>query len=290
MFFLRFPLLSFLIQAPPLWSASPWSSTTTSLSLWPSCLAVRIFTNVIAQPTSSSRSRTLTSWGFGNPMTLRHSWSTGSLFLSSQTALRSATSWLHTIPLCMFLCLVNNILDTLLLQAGSTTVYKWNGNGFYFHQSLHPWYRDTDVEYLEISNKPHLILSSSSQRPVVYQWNRGLKQFDRRTDIPDMEDVFSVKHFRVKGKCCSGIAMYVSTNTWFRYTLRLLERHCAHCKKFVTSISWCEVEQDIAWRYTYFSWNFSVLMQILHESERFLHCWNITEYIFSSNTFSYILQ
>lgn len=86
------------------------------------------------------------------------------------------------------------------MQAGSTTVYKWNGNGFYSHQSLHPWYRDTDVEYLEISNKPHLILSSSSQRPVVYQWNRGQKQFDRRTDIPDMEDVFSVKHFTVKGK------------------------------------------------------------------------------------------
>ncbi|XP_039992109.1 leucine-rich glioma-inactivated protein 1b isoform X2 [Xiphias gladius] len=82
-------------------------------------------------------------------------------------------------------------------KAGSTTVYKWNGNGFYSHQSLHPWYRDTDVEYLEISNKPHLILSSSSQRPVVYQWNRSQKQFDRRTDIPEMEDVFSVKHFQV---------------------------------------------------------------------------------------------
>lgn len=86
------------------------------------------------------------------------------------------------------------------MQAGSTTVHKWNGNGFYSHQSIHPWYRDTDVEYLEISNKPHLILSSSSQRPVIYQWNRGLKQFDRRTDIPDMEDVYSVKHFRVKGE------------------------------------------------------------------------------------------
>ena len=86
------------------------------------------------------------------------------------------------------------------LQAGSTTVYKWNGNGFYSHQPLHPWYRDTDVEYLEISNKAHLILSSSSQRPVVYQWNRGLKRFDRRTDIPEMEDVFAVKHFRIKGE------------------------------------------------------------------------------------------
>ncbi|XP_053475000.1 leucine-rich glioma-inactivated protein 1-like isoform X2 [Ictalurus furcatus] len=85
-------------------------------------------------------------------------------------------------------------------KAGSTTVYKWNGNGFYSHQSLHPWYRDTDVEHLEISGKPHLILSSSSQRPVVYQWNRSSKLFERRTDIPEMEDVYAVKHFQVKGE------------------------------------------------------------------------------------------
>ncbi|KPP63083.1 hypothetical protein Z043_118683, partial [Scleropages formosus] len=75
-------------------------------------------------------------------------------------------------------------------KAGSTTIYKWNGNGFYSHQSLHPWYRDTDTEYLEIANKPHLILSSSSQRPVIYQWNKSQKLFERRTDIPEMEDVF----------------------------------------------------------------------------------------------------
>ncbi|XP_064418818.1 leucine-rich glioma-inactivated protein 1b isoform X3 [Latimeria chalumnae] len=83
-------------------------------------------------------------------------------------------------------------------KAGLTTVYKWNGNGFYSHQSLHSWYRDTDVEFLEIANKPHLILSSSSQRPVIYQWNKGQKEFVRRTDIPEMEDVYAVKHFKVK--------------------------------------------------------------------------------------------
>nr|XP_057917618.1 leucine-rich glioma-inactivated protein 1b isoform X1 [Doryrhamphus excisus]XP_057917619.1 leucine-rich glioma-inactivated protein 1b isoform X1 [Doryrhamphus excisus] len=102
-------------------------------------------------------------------------------------------------------------------KAGSTTVYKWNGNGFYSHQSLHPWYRDTDVEYLEISNKPHLILSSSSQRPVVYQWNRGLKQFDRRTDLPDMEDVFSVKHFRVKGDLFICLTRFIGDSKVMRW-------------------------------------------------------------------------
>uniref|UniRef100_A0A8D3C6C0 Leucine-rich glioma-inactivated protein 1 n=1 Tax=Scophthalmus maximus TaxID=52904 RepID=A0A8D3C6C0_SCOMX len=102
-------------------------------------------------------------------------------------------------------------------KAGSTTVYKWNGNGFYSHQSLHPWYRDTDVEYLEISNKPHLILSSSSQRPVVYQWNRSQKQFDRRTDIPEMEDVFSVKHFRVKGDLFICLTRFIGDSKVMRW-------------------------------------------------------------------------
>ncbi|XP_007516844.2 leucine-rich glioma-inactivated protein 1 isoform X5 [Erinaceus europaeus] len=90
-------------------------------------------------------------------------------------------------------------------KAGFTTIYKWNGNGFYSHQSLHAWYRDTDVEYLEIARTPqilrtpHLILSSSSQRPVIYQWNKATQLFINQTDIPNMEDVYAVKHFSVKG-------------------------------------------------------------------------------------------
>ncbi|XP_077193133.1 leucine-rich glioma-inactivated protein 1-like [Paroedura picta] len=81
-------------------------------------------------------------------------------------------------------------------KAGSTTLYRWNGHGFYTHQSLHDWYRDTDAEFLEIAGKPHLILASSSQRPVIYQWNK--QKFTPRTDIPDMDDVYAVKHFKVK--------------------------------------------------------------------------------------------
>uniref|UniRef100_A0ACB8FRE6 Leucine-rich glioma- protein 1 n=1 Tax=Sphaerodactylus townsendi TaxID=933632 RepID=A0ACB8FRE6_9SAUR len=81
-------------------------------------------------------------------------------------------------------------------KAGSTTLYRWNGHGFYTHQLLHDWYRDTDAEFLEIAGKPHLILASSSQRPVIYQWNK--QKFTPRTDIPDMDDVYAVKHFKVK--------------------------------------------------------------------------------------------
>uniref|UniRef100_A0A7N8YQ92 Leucine-rich glioma-inactivated protein 1 n=1 Tax=Mastacembelus armatus TaxID=205130 RepID=A0A7N8YQ92_9TELE len=102
-------------------------------------------------------------------------------------------------------------------KAGSTTIYKWNGNGFYSHQSLHPWYRDTDVEYMEISSKPHLILSSSSQRPVIYQWNKNSKAFDRRTDIPEMEDVYSVKHFQVKSDLYICLTRFIGDSKVMRW-------------------------------------------------------------------------
>uniref|UniRef100_A0A3B3BEP2 Leucine-rich glioma-inactivated protein 1 n=1 Tax=Oryzias melastigma TaxID=30732 RepID=A0A3B3BEP2_ORYME len=102
-------------------------------------------------------------------------------------------------------------------KAGITTIYKWNGNGFYSHQSLHPWYRDTDVEYLEISSKPHLILSSSSQRPVIYQWNRTTKLFERRTDIPEMEDVYAVKHFQVESDLFICLTRFIGDSKVMRW-------------------------------------------------------------------------
>ncbi|KAF3842058.1 hypothetical protein F7725_024009 [Dissostichus mawsoni] len=102
-------------------------------------------------------------------------------------------------------------------KAGSTTIYKWNGNGFYSHQSLHPWYRDTDVEFMEISSKPHLVLSSSSQRPVIYQWNKGTKLFDRRTDIPEMEDVYAVKHFQVNSELFICLTRFIGDSKVMRW-------------------------------------------------------------------------
>lgn len=83
-------------------------------------------------------------------------------------------------------------------KAGSTSIYRWNSNGFYSHQSLHPWHRDTHVEFLEVGGKPHLILSSASQPPVVYQWNRSQKQFVFYTQITELADVQMVKHFWVR--------------------------------------------------------------------------------------------
>lgn len=83
-------------------------------------------------------------------------------------------------------------------KAGSTSIYRWNSNGFYSHQSLHPWYRDIHVEFLEVGGKPHLILSSASQPPAVYQWNRSQKQFVFWSQITDLADVQMVKHFWVR--------------------------------------------------------------------------------------------
>lgn len=83
-------------------------------------------------------------------------------------------------------------------KAGSTSIYRWNSNGFYSHQSLHPWHRDTHVEFLDVEGKQRLILSSASQPPVVYQWNRSLRQFAFHSQITETFDVQMVKHFWVR--------------------------------------------------------------------------------------------
>ncbi|KAH1177765.1 hypothetical protein KIL84_011467 [Mauremys mutica] len=71
-------------------------------------------------------------------------------------------------------------------KAGSTSLYRWNQNGFYSHQALHPWHRDTDVEYVENEGKPRLIISSSSQAPVIYQWSRAQKQFVQQGEVAEV--------------------------------------------------------------------------------------------------------
>ncbi|XP_063777963.1 leucine-rich repeat LGI family member 2 isoform X2 [Pseudophryne corroboree] len=83
-------------------------------------------------------------------------------------------------------------------KAGLTTVYKWNGKGFYTHQSLHEWFRDTDAEFIEMDEKPHLVLSSRSQVPLILQWNKSTQKFIPYSDIPNMEDVLAVKSFKMK--------------------------------------------------------------------------------------------
>ncbi|XP_077445017.1 leucine-rich repeat LGI family member 2-like isoform X2 [Stigmatopora argus] len=94
-------------------------------------------------------------------------------------------------------------------KAGLSTLYKWNDNGFYSHQSLHEWYRDTDAEFLDLDGKAHLVLASRSQVPVVYQWSRSNGKFALYGQIPDGEDAVAVKHFRIRGELYLALTRYI---------------------------------------------------------------------------------
>ncbi|XP_065276639.1 leucine-rich glioma-inactivated protein 1-like isoform X1 [Emys orbicularis] len=102
-------------------------------------------------------------------------------------------------------------------KAGATTLFRWGGRGFYAHQALHAWHRDTHVEFLELSGRPSLILASSSQRPVVYQWSRPGRAFLRHTDIPDMDDVYAVKHFRLRGDVYVCLTRFIGDSKVMRW-------------------------------------------------------------------------
>nr|XP_004669735.1 leucine-rich repeat LGI family member 3 [Jaculus jaculus] len=81
-------------------------------------------------------------------------------------------------------------------KAGATSLYRWHQNGFYSHQALHAWHRDTDLEFVDGEGKPRLIVSSSSQAPVIYQWSRAQKQFVVQGEVTQVPDAQAVKHFR----------------------------------------------------------------------------------------------
>ncbi|XP_019210584.1 leucine-rich repeat LGI family member 2-like [Oreochromis niloticus] len=102
-------------------------------------------------------------------------------------------------------------------KAGLSTLYKWNDNGFYSYQSLHEWYRDTDVEFLDLDGKAHLILASRSQVPVIYQWSRSNQKFILQGEIPNMEDVVIVKHFRIKEELYLAMTRYIGDSKVLRW-------------------------------------------------------------------------
>ncbi|XP_075766931.1 leucine-rich repeat LGI family member 3 [Pelodiscus sinensis] len=102
-------------------------------------------------------------------------------------------------------------------KAGSTSLYRWHQNGFYSQQALHPWHRDTDVEYVEGEGKPRLIISSSSQAPVIYQWSRAQKQFVPQGEVGEVMDVQMVKHFRVKRDHFLCLSRYIGDSKVVRW-------------------------------------------------------------------------
>lgn len=108
-------------------------------------------------------------------------------------------------------------------KAGLSTLYKWNDKGFYSYQSLHEWYRDTDAEFLDLDGKAHLILASRSQVPVIYQWSRSNQKFVLQGEIPNMEDVVAVKHFRIKEELYLAMTRYIGDSKILRWGAKQFE-------------------------------------------------------------------
>ncbi|XP_010624659.1 leucine-rich repeat LGI family member 4 [Fukomys damarensis] len=110
-------------------------------------------------------------------------------------------------------------------KAGSTTLLCRDGPGFYPRQSLHAWHRDTDAEVLELDGRPHLLLASASQRPVLFHWVSG--RFERRTDIPEAEDVYATRHFQAGGDVFLCLTRYIGDSMVMRWDgsmFRLLQK------------------------------------------------------------------
>ncbi|XP_048852085.1 leucine-rich repeat LGI family member 2-like [Brienomyrus brachyistius] len=105
-------------------------------------------------------------------------------------------------------------------KAGLSTLYKWNGKGFYSVQTLHEWFRDTDAEFVNVDGKAYLILASRSQCPIIYQWNRGTQQFVQHFEIPNMEDVVAVNAFQMKEELYLAMTRYIGDSKVLQWTAR----------------------------------------------------------------------
>ncbi|XP_039607528.1 leucine-rich repeat LGI family member 2-like [Polypterus senegalus] len=103
-------------------------------------------------------------------------------------------------------------------KAGLTTLYKWNSKGFYSYQPLHEWFRDTDAEFVDLDGKPHLILASRSQVPVIFQWNRGSKKFIQQSEIQNMEDVVAVKTYRIKNDLYLSLTRFIGDSKILKWS------------------------------------------------------------------------
>uniref|UniRef100_A0A8D1R9T7 Leucine rich repeat LGI family member 3 n=1 Tax=Sus scrofa TaxID=9823 RepID=A0A8D1R9T7_PIG len=102
-------------------------------------------------------------------------------------------------------------------KAGATSLYRWHQNGFYSHQALHAWHRDTDLEFVDGEGKPRLIVSSSSQAPVIYQWSRTQKQFVAQGEVTQVPDAQAVKHFRAGRDSYLCLSRYIGDSKILRW-------------------------------------------------------------------------
>ncbi|XP_017538771.1 leucine-rich repeat LGI family member 2b [Pygocentrus nattereri] len=103
-------------------------------------------------------------------------------------------------------------------KAGMSTLFKWNDTGFFPHQFLHEWIRDTDVEFVDLDGKSILVLVSRSQVPVIYHWNKSTQMFVHFNEIPNMDDMVSVKAFRINNVLYLALACYIGDSKVLKWT------------------------------------------------------------------------
>ncbi|TUM96410.1 Leucine-rich repeat LGI family member 2 [Bagarius yarrelli] len=108
-------------------------------------------------------------------------------------------------------------------KAGMSTLFKWNNTGFFPHQFLHEWFRDLDAEFLDLDGKPVLIMTSRSQAPVIYQWNKNTQTFVLFKDIPNVDDMVSVKAFRIERVVYLALACYIGDSKVLKWTGKRFE-------------------------------------------------------------------
>uniref|UniRef100_A0A673KI42 Leucine-rich repeat LGI family, member 2b n=1 Tax=Sinocyclocheilus rhinocerous TaxID=307959 RepID=A0A673KI42_9TELE len=83
---------------------------------------------------------------------------------------------------------------------------------------LHEWFRDTDAEFFYLDGKSVLILVSRSQVPVIYQWNKSTQKFVLHDEIANMDDIVSVKAFRINDVLYLAFACYIGDLKVMKWT------------------------------------------------------------------------
>ncbi|KAF3687709.1 Leucine-rich repeat LGI family member 2 Leucine-rich glioma-inactivated protein 2 Precursor [Channa argus] len=111
-------------------------------------------------------------------------------------------------------------------KAGLSTLYKWtdqperNATGFYTYQFLHEWFRDTDAEFVEVDGKFYLILTSRSQSPIIYLWNKSTLKFILHGEITNVDDVVAVKAFRVEAELYLAMTCYIGDSKVLKWSTK----------------------------------------------------------------------
>lgn len=103
-------------------------------------------------------------------------------------------------------------------KAGVSTLFRWNQTGFFPYQFLHEWFRDSDAEFVDLDGRSVLIITTRSQVPVIYQWNKSTRKFEQFQEIPNMDDMISIKAFRIERVLYLALACYIGDSKVLKWS------------------------------------------------------------------------